>query len=376
MAEDMGEKTEQPSSRKLSKAREEGNVAKSMDLSGVTDLIGAIVLVWVFGNMMVSGMGALMRRLLAGEIPDSQKAAESAPQLFMWALGHGLWTSWPVMVIMFAVVALAQVQQVGFMLTLKPLEPKIDKLDPIKGFGKIFGKKGLVKTGLSILKLTFAVTVMWLFVQAHLKEIMGLPMLEASAGLGAIFWLLIKMSAWLLALMLVIGLVDYAYQKWQRLRDLRMTKKEVKDEFKNMEGDPHVKAKRMQVGREMVTQRLKEGVPKASVVVTNPTHFAVALRYEPGQTDAPVVVAKGADYLAFRIRELARQHGVPIVEKPPLARALYATCPVGRPIDSRFYEAVAEVLAFVFRASGKAEEAQRAIGEQEAGEEQRERAAV
>lgn len=353
MAEDLGEKTEQPSSRKLTDARERGQVAKSVDLSGAIDLIGAVVLVFFFGSDMVAALAASTRSLLAGSVPGSGPRLDGLEQLLAYTLSAGVRSAAPIALAMFLVIAVAQVVQVGLVLSPTPLEPKLERLNPLEGAKRLLGPRGLVKTLISIVKLALIATVVVAFISSHLRELASLPALSFIAASAKLGDLLVRMAAWMLLLMLIIGIADWMYQRWQHQRDLRMTKQEVKDERRSMEGDLESKGRRIRMARQMAMQRMRRDVPRADVVVTNPTHFAVALKYEPEKHAAPHVVAKGADFLAFRIREMAIAAGVPIVEKPVLARALYAGVQVGRPVSPEHYEAVAEILAYVYRLAGK-----------------------
>ena len=349
MAEDMGEKTEQPTDRKLADARNRGQVVKSADFSGALDLIGAVVLLALLGSGLVQGLAGMTRALLAGTAPGSGAGAAGLDELFMWSLTRAAMVALPLGAAMFGVVYAAQLVQVGFLLSNKPLEPKLERLNPIANFGKVLGKRNVVKTGFTVLKLSLITTVVVMFIMRHLPEIAGLPALGFLAGyakLGELVW---SMAVWMLALMFTIGAADWLYQRWQHTTDLRMSKQEVKDERKTMEGDLESKARRLRMARQMILQRARTDVPRADVVVTNPTHFSVALKYDGETMAAPKVVAKGADYLAFRIREIATAAGVPIVEKPALARALYANVEVGREVNPEHYEAVAEILAYVYR---------------------------
>ncbi len=356
MAEDLGEKTELPTSRKLGDARERGQVAKSIDLSGAIDLIGAVVLLAALGSGLVSGLAGLTRALLAGEAPGAGPGPGGLDELVAWTASHAALTALPIAAAMFAVVYAGQLVQVGFLLTGHPLQPKLERLNPVANFSKVAGRRNVVKTAVSVLKLALIATVVALFVARHMPEVAGLPALSFIGGyakLGEIIW---AMALWMLAVMLAIGAADWAFQRWQHARDLRMTKQEVKDERRTMEGDLESKARRLRMARQMILQRARTDVPGADVVVTNPTHFAVALKYDGETMAAPKVVAKGADFLAFRIREIALAAGVPIVEKPALARALYANVEVGREVSVEHYEAVAEILAYVYRLNQRASE--------------------
>jgi flagellar biosynthetic protein FlhB len=247
----------------------------------------------------------------------------------------------------------AQALQVGWLFTLYPIQPNLSKLDPIKGLGRVFGKRGVVKTGANSLKLVVMLIIAAIIIRKDLDEIAGLPRLNMAAAMAMIGEMIYQLVKWLLALLLLLGIVDYFVQKHQHTQDLKMTKQEVRDERRSMEGDPEIKGRRLRMAREIAMQRINSAVPQADVIVTNPTHFSVAIKYDSESMRAPVVVAKGADDLAFRIRDLARTHGVPVVERPPLARALYHGIDVGREIDPEHYQAVAEVLAYVYRLDSK-----------------------
>lgn len=354
MAEDLGEKTELPSSRKLNQARLRGQIPKSVDFSGAVDLIAGVVLVWYFGRDLVDQLGAITRDILSGAAPGTGINPGGLEALLWWTGARAVVAAGPIMAIMFAAVYLSHFLQVGWLWTLQPLEPKFERLNPIKGVGRLVSKRNLIKTIMSVIKLVLIVVVVGLFVRAHVNEFAALPMAELFKGAEHAMALTIEMAAWMLLLMLMIGLADYAYQRWQHTQDLKMTKVEVKDERRSMEGDEETKARRLRMARQRLLQQISGTVPKADVVVTNPTHFAVALRYDADKMAAPVVVAKGADMMAFRIRDVARQAGVPVIEKPALARALYAQAEVGRPIRPEFFEAVAEILAYVYRLNQKA----------------------
>jgi len=259
----------------------------------------------------------------------------------------------PFLVAMFVVSYLGQFVQIGWLLSLTPIQPKLDRLNPISGFARLFSKRNAVKTGIGVLKLAVIGLVGTLIIQSHTTEIAALPRLTAVAAFMVMGEIIADMCLWMLAIMLIIGIVDFVYQRVQHTKDLKMTKQQVKDEMRSMEGDLETKGRRLRMARQIALQRIRQTVPKADVIVTNPTHFAVALQYDGENMSAPKVVAKGADFLAFRIREIAVANGIPIVEKPPLARALYAEVAIGKAISPEFYEAVAEILAYVYRLEGR-----------------------
>lgn len=361
MAEDLGERTEDPTGKKLSDARSKGKLAKSKDLSGAIDLIAAAIVLGLFGSFMSSELADLMARSI-GVAPVAQGNPMdfvSAP--LMDSARVTLATVGPVMGIMFGAILLAQFLQVGPLFTTEPLSPKLERLNPLAGFKRIFGLRSLVQTGMSVAKLSVVGVVVVLVILRNEVKLARLPVLTSGQATMVTVWILVEILAWVLALLLVIGVLDYMYQQWQHKKDLRMTKQEVKDEIKSLEGDPELKRRRFRIAQQVAMQRISTEVPDADVVVTNPTHFSVALRYQ-NEWGAPRVVAKGADHLAMRIRFIASANGVPIVERPPLARALYWGTKEGDQISEEHYEAVAEILAYVYRLDGRASSMRRAEG--------------
>lgn len=349
MAEDMGERTEKPTAKRLSDARRRGDVAKSQELTAAVGLTAAIILLVTLGGGVVRSMKQLLERSLAGEAAGEAFDPRAARDAIAWSFGEGATTVLPFMGLILAVTLLSQYLQVGWNFTTKPLRPKWSKLNPASGVKKIFGTRNLVRSSVNTIKLALVVVVAWLVMQSVMASVVATPRLEAAQGVYLILTLALQLAIWLLAVLLILAIIDFIYQRWQHTRDLRMTKHEVKDERRSMEGDPQVKRKRMQMAMQIAMQRIQHAVPKADVIITNPTHFAVALAYDQASMRAPRVVAKGADLLAMRIRQLAAANAVPIVERPALARALYWGVDVGREIPAEHYEAVAEILAYVYR---------------------------
>ena len=354
MAEELGEKSELPTSRKRGEARGRGQVARSQDLGSAIDLIGATILIAIFGSFIAGGMRIIIIRALGNESPHSIVSIDSIAPLVLFCAVQGAKVLLPIMLIMFVIAYLAQAIQVGLMFTTKPLQPKLDRLSPLAGFKRIFSKRSLMKTGVSLIKLTAVMIIVTLVIRRQMPRVVALPMLDLVQLAPIIAWMLAELVAWLLILLLVIGLIDFFYQRWQHTQDLKMTKQEVKDERRSMEGDPETKSRRARMAQEVAMQRIQQDVPDADVIVTNPTHFSVAIKYDATGMAAPRVTAKGADMLAMRIRHVALMNSVPIVERPPLARALYWNIAVGGEISPEHYEAVAEVLAYVYRLEGSA----------------------
>lgn len=353
MAEDLGDKTEAPTPRRRQEAREQGNVARSRDVPSAVLLLGVLILLNWFGPGLMHAMRKVTERMLGDELSRPHVGTLGA-DLAAGALAVAAAMA-PFMIGVVAIVMLANILQVGLLFTPKRLKPKLDTLSPIKGIKKIFGKgQALVQLGMNLLKLTLIVLVAWSAVHARLGQIVMAQELAFAQIFGLGIEIVWSIGIRIGLLLLVLSLLDYAYQKWKTERELKMTKQQVKDEMRRMDGDPQIKQRRRQIARQLAEQRARMDVPRADVVVTNPTHFAVALRYDPDSMHAPKVVAKGQDYLALRIREIAAMHGIPILERAPLARALYRMVEVGQEIPEEFYAAIAEILAYVYELTGRA----------------------
>jgi flagellar biosynthetic protein FlhB len=349
----MGDKTESPSQRKLDDARERGQVVKSTELAGALDLSLMVVLVVGFGSVMMSAIGRLMRRTLEEGAGGEALSDGAAGTLVRDATFEAGVAALPFMGAAVVIAALAHMVQTGPMWSTQSVKLDWSRLDPLKGLGRIVGLRNTVKTGLSTFKLVLVVIVATILLHRDTAMVAELPSLAVLDGLRMIGKMMIELAAWILALLLSLGVADYMYQRWQHTKDLRMTKQEVRDEHKSTDGDPQVKSRRQKIMRQIALNRARSAVPKADVIVTNPTHFSVAIKYDSGKMKAPRVVAKGVDHMAMQIREIAGAHGVPILERPPLARALYYGVEVGQDIPPEQYQAVAEVLAFVYRSTRK-----------------------
>ena len=341
-----GEKTEEPTPKKREDARRKGTVAKSQELNtAFVLLIGFLILriLWEYIYVNIAEYTIYLYSHLS-----QSTSTEGISELF---IGIMILLAKTVMPIMFAIliVGLAiNVYQVGLMVSTERLEPKLDNLNPINGFGRIFSKRSLVE----LIKSIFKIIVIGFFLYLYLKD--QIPLLpqfiffDLPHSLATAADIIFTMAFQVVAVIMVMAAADYAYQKWQTTQDLKMSKQEVKDEFKQMEGDPQIKGKIKQKQRQMAMQRMMQEVPKADVIVTNPTHLAVALSYKKGMI-APTVLAKGQDLVAERIKQIAREHRILIVENKPVARALYEAVEVGDMVPSELYQAVAEILAYVYR---------------------------
>lgn len=350
-----GEKTETATAKKRRDARKKGQVMKS------AEIITALVLLVAFFSLKLFG-GLIYERITTfSEVMLTEYAAAAGgitPQI-MYSLYFDagiafLLSAGPILAIVFITAFAANVAQVGFQFSSEPLQFKPDRLSPVNGFKRMFSSKALFNLFKSLGKVLIVGYVAYSYVNskaAELTLLMGADIRTIERrGIDMILDLAFRICA----AILVLAAVDYAWQWRQYEQELKMTKQEVKEEYKQMEGDPKIKSKIKEKQRKISMQRMMSDVPKADVVITNPTHFAVAIRYDLGEADAPVVLAKGADYVARRIRKLAEESGVAVVENKPLARALYETVDVGRKIPVELYHAVAEVLAFVYNMRKKA----------------------
>lgn len=353
MAEDLGERTEAPTAKRKFEAREKGQIGKSIDLSAVIILTAALIAMKMFGGDIFQAMGALTSLALSPDWLATDLHGRRITTDIWLAFGEAGRAVLPVVLLVAFAAYLSGLSQVGLMFSTKILHPNFSKLNFIKGFSKFTSIRTLVKGGLDISKFLVVAIVAALVLVRDFHKVAALPSLDLMAGMVMAGKMIMDLIIWILVVLLILGLLDVWYQKWQVKKDLRMTKHEVKDERKASEGDMETKARRLRMARQVAMQRLQADVPKADVIVTNPTHYSVAIKYDAAAMRAPKVVAKGADYLALKIRYIAAAHAVPIVERPPLARALYAGVDVGAEISSEHYEAVAEVLAYIYRLEGR-----------------------
>jgi len=353
MAEESGqEKSEKPTAKKRSDARKDGTVAKSTEVNSVLVLLLGILLLRLTGEGMLFEIKNFIRHCFEfTALPEmsEQRVFNLAREAIVFLIKIILPFAGAIMI----AGLLANLLQVGFMFTTKPLIPKFSKINPLKGIKQKFSMKTVVELVKSIMKVTVIGYVAYITVAAEYEMLLIL----ADTTLMTI-WNFITAATFnifirIILVLLVIAILDYSYQRYEHEKKLKMTKQEIKDENKQMEGDPQVKGRIRSLQREMARRRMMGEVPKASVVVTNPTHIAIALLYEPEKNDAPLVVAKGKQLIAQQIKKIAAEHGVPMVEDKPLARAMYDKVEVGLPIPVEFFTAVAEIMAYVFKLKNK-----------------------
>ncbi|WP_140636100.1 type III secretion system export apparatus subunit SctU [Methylibium rhizosphaerae] len=339
-----GEKTEEPTQKKLDDARKKGQSPKSQDVNAAVGLVGLLIALIVMAESMFDRLSELMLRALNQGLVA--KSNQELMALMVETLKTGIMTVLPFVAASVVLGIVASFGQVGFNLSFDPISPKFDKLNPAEGLKKLFSVRSLIDFLKMVVKAIALGAVLWVLIKGMVPLLVGATYFDP-AGVGVLGWKsMIKLLAAGCLVFVVVGPVDFGLQLWLFKRDQKMSKDEVKREHKESEGDPQLKGQRKQIAQEMATSPPEKRVPGASVVVTNPTHYAVALRYEPGETPLPIIVAKGMDAEAMRIRAIAEKSGVPIVGNPPLARALHKLN-LDDPVPEELFEAVAAVLRWV-----------------------------
>lgn len=352
MAEDKDAKTEEPTAKRLSKARTDGNIPSSQEVKSVAMLIAGLIVVGILAPWFASDLAGYMKSFL--ERPETMDLSDDAVGVLfvqiIWRVGTLL--AFPMFVFVIAAF-IGTVGQVGLVYTPKKMEPKLENLSPLSGLKRMFSSQSLVEAAKGIVKMIIVATLIGLLVLPTMQSPDWLMGQSLVATLHDVHRLVVMILFLVVLVMTAVAAADFVYQKWSHKEKLKMSKQEVKDEHKEAEGDPKVKARIRNLRLERHRQRMITAVQRASVVITNPTHFAVALRYDHESMAAPIVVAKGVDFLAKRMRQVAEIHEVPIVENPPLARALHAAVEVDQEIPAEHYKAVAEVIGYVMRLKGK-----------------------
>ena len=353
-----GEKTEPATEKKLTDARKEGQVAKSREVANGLGLLAVFLVLklWV-GNMGYQFMNVFT--VIYEKIPEvvtfwhGNMPQQDTTLVFRKMMLEAVVIMAPLLLIGFLIAFLSDVGQVGWHPTGKTLQPKFSKMSPVSGFKRIFSVNSVVELIKSLLKIGLIVYICYNYLKNKWPLLYQLYDLDLMQAIGLIGNTVTDLGIRISLIYMIIAAADFIYQKVKFSRDMRMTKQEVKEEYKQQEGDPQIKGRIRQRMREASQRRMMQNLPQADVVITNPTHYAVAIKYDPEVADAPIVIAKGEDYLAAKIKEIARDHQIEIVENKPLARMLYANVDVGQAVPPELYQAVAEVLAFVYHLQGK-----------------------
>lgn len=347
-----GEKTEKATPKKRQDSRKKGQVAKSQDVNTAIILFSVFLFLAFSGsylrNIVLSIYKHVFQEFLVMELTE-----QNLQSIIMTILKELVLFLGPIMVVAMVAAIIANYLQVGFLFSTEAIQFKLEKIDPVKGFKRIFSLRAIVELFKSILKICFigttAFTVIWL----RLDEILVLSQKTVGAAIATLGSLTVQMGLAASCALLFLAILDYLYQKYDFEKNIRMSKQDIKDEYKNIEGDPLIKSKIKQQQREMAMRRMMQEIPEADVVITNPTHFAIALKYDESKSDAPIVVAKGVDFLAQKIKKIAKENDVISVENRPLARALYYQTELGQAVPDEFFKAIAEILAYVYRMKRK-----------------------
>lgn len=353
-----GEKTEEPTAKKLEDARKEGQVAKSKEIANGLGLLALFLLLKIMvgsiGTSFLESFSMVYNRIpVICKLNGGTSPMGDISMLLRTVMLRLLIILLPVLLIGFAVAFVSDLFQVKWRPTSKPLQPKFSKLNPINGIKKIFSAQSLVELVKSVAKILLIALVTYSYIKKKSGLLYALYDMSMMQAVNLIGETVIELGIRISAIYMIIAGADFMYQKYKFKNDMKMTKQEVKEEYKNAEGDPEIKGKIKARMREASQRRMMQAIPKADVVITNPTHYAVAIRYDTEVAPAPIVVAKGSDYLAQKIKQIARENNVEIVEDKPLARMLYANVDVDKQIPPELYQAVAEILAMVYHAQGK-----------------------
>lgn len=350
--QDQSQKTEEPTHKRMEEAFKRGQVPFSREVTSFLMLfVLALTIAWFSKPMMVETKEFF--RVFIERPQDIDISGDNLYDLMIEVLGKSAYILLlPVLATMVAAL-MGSFMQNGIVMSVEPIKPKLEKISPVKGIKRLFSMRSMIEFIKGLIKLAIVGTVAYVAAVPLMNELELLPSYEVLDILAFIGQVMIRMMIGVCAVMALIAVLDVLYQRFEHKKNLRMSKQEIKDEMKQQEGDPHIKAKLRAIRMERAQRRMMAAVPEADVVVTNPTHFAVAMKYVEDVMSAPIVVAKGQDHIALKIREVAKEHDIPIVENPPLARALYESAEIDQEIPLDHYQAVAEVISYVYKLQGK-----------------------
>ncbi|MBU5673064.1 flagellar biosynthesis protein FlhB [Paenibacillus brevis] len=347
-----GEKTEKATPKKRQDARKKGQIAKSQEIPGAVVLISGFFSLLMFGGYFKEKLVSLYSDIFLNRLTMDVNS-ENVMMMFGEYGIQILLLLAPIFLAVFVMAVVANYAQVGFLFTGELLKPKFSKLNPLKGLKQIFSMRSLMEFFKSIMKLIIIGYLVYSTLWGEKDQLAGLSRIPVEQAFYFTADITMNLGIKIAAALLVLAVVDFLYQRYEHEKNLKMSKQDIKDEYKKMEGDPLVKGKIRERQRRMALQRMMQEIPKADVIITNPTHFAIALKYDGSKMDAPQVVAKGQDFVALRIKEIAKEHGVITIENKPLARALFQRTEIGDSIPGDLFQAVAEVLAYVYKLQGK-----------------------
>jgi len=348
-----GEKTEKATPKKRQDARKKGQVIKSQDVTSAIVMLMVFIFLIFFAGSLRDELLAFFRQTFIHNIRIETLTIDSVMHLFIETLIQMAFIIVPIMAIAVVGALAGNFLQFGFLFTLEPMKFDLKKMDPIKGLKRIFSVKAIVELLKSVLKIGFIGSVTTIIIWTNLPEVLALSFKSPWMTLITVGKLVGIMGIAASLVLLCVSILDWLYQKFDYEKNLKMSKQDIKDEYKNSEGDPLIKSKIKQRQREMAMRRMMSEIPSADVVITNPTHYAIALKYDEENMDAPRVIAKGTDFIAQKIKLIAKEHDVIMVENRPLARAMYDQVEIGDPVPEEFFKAVAEILAYVYRIKRK-----------------------
>ncbi|HEY9686308.1 MAG TPA: flagellar biosynthesis protein FlhB [Coleofasciculaceae cyanobacterium] len=352
MSGDSGSKTEKPTPKRIQDAREKGQVSKSSDFNSAIVLIAATGAMAFVGPYTLNTLYGLMQYTFSKLLSSPEALRPMTDTTFTAILSstvHSMtWLLLPLLLTVMVLGVLSNVAQVKPLFAIQAIAPKLDKLNPLSGFKRMWSLRSVIEVVKAIIKMTVIGACGSVIISSHMGELMQIGAMEVPVAWGVVLGVIGQIALWCCIWFFLMGLIDWRYQAWEFEKQLRMSRQDIKDERKNQEGDPMMKNRIRQMGLKLARTRQLAAVPTADVVITNPTHFAIALKYDPDIAPAPVVVAKGKDLFAQKIKAVAKEHGVPMVENKPLARALYPVVEAEAMVPPDLFVAVAEVLAYVF----------------------------
>lgn len=350
MSQDSANKTEKPTQKRIDDARKEGQVAKSQDFNGAMVLITASAMMLLMGKYTFTNLFSVMATMFDDMNRYSQQVMtlNSVVNIVGGVVRTILWTLMPFLVPVFLVAIFSNLVQVKPLFSPKAIQPKLDKINPVNGFKRIWSMRSIVEVLKAFVKMGIIGGCAFLIINAHLDQLMGLTSVDIQTAWGTVLKVGALIAMWSSVLFFILGVIDWRYQAYELEKQLRMSKQDIKDERKNQEGDPQMKGRIRQMGIKIAQNKQLAEVPTADVIITNPTHYSIAIKYDPDIAPAPRVVAKGVDHFAMKIREVATEHGVPMIENRPVAQTLYKMAEAGSMIPPDLFVAVAEILAVVF----------------------------
>lgn len=337
------EKTEQPTAKKLKDARQKGQIAQSKDFNSVVSLLAVFVALSAMWKFFADNIFSFFYRTVEA-IPTPELGIQKFNESILFILQMSL----PLLAIALVTGLIASYAQVGVLFTAEPLKPQFSRINPLKGLKNMFSSRALAELVKSIAKASLILFVCYSYIEGRMSEIVYTLKMDMTNTISLLWSIIFNVIIRCSVILFIIAAFDYEFKRRKNKKELMMTKQEVKQEYKQSEGDPQLKGKIKEKQRQMAMSRMMQQVPKADVIITNPTHFAVALLYHSSRSDAPILLAKGQDLVAQNIKRVAKEHEIPLVENPPLARTIYRTVEIGRQITPDLYEAVAEVLAYVY----------------------------